>query len=48
MASGAKKAPIIGNTLSLVTPTEEVPVSITKLIAQGYIMLDKDAAKYIK
>jgi glucosamine-6-phosphate isomerase len=48
MASGAKKAPIIGNALSLVTPTEEVPVSITKLIAQGYIMLDKDAAKYIK
>jgi glucosamine-6-phosphate isomerase len=46
MASGEKKAPVIAKALSLNTPTEEIPVSISKLIPQGYIMLDKDAAKY--
>jgi glucosamine-6-phosphate isomerase len=48
MASGEKKAPIIGKALSLHTPTEKIPVSISKVIPQGYIMLDKDAAKYVK
>lgn len=43
MASGEKKAAIIAKGLNL-PPTEEIPVSISQLIAQGFIMLDKSAA----
>jgi 6-phosphogluconolactonase/glucosamine-6-phosphate isomerase/deaminase len=43
MASGEKKAEIIAKGLTQ-TPTEEIPVSISQLIPQGYIMLDEAAA----
>ena len=43
MANGEKKAAIIQQALTQ-EPTEQIPVSIVKLISQGVVMLDKEAA----
>ncbi len=43
MASGKKKAAIITKGLKTIA-TEEIPLSVVNLIAEGYIMLDQDAA----
>ncbi len=46
MASGEKKAAIIAKGLTQ-APTEEIPVSISQLIPQGYVMLDEAAASQL-
>lgn len=44
MASGERKAKIIHDALTLPQADESIPVSITQIIEQGYLMLDKEAA----
>lgn len=46
MASGEKKATIVAKGLTL-SPTEEIPMSVAQLIAQGHIMLDEAAASLL-
>jgi glucosamine-6-phosphate isomerase len=46
MASGEKKAAIMAKGLTQ-PPTEEIPLSISQLIPQGYIMLDEAAASQL-
>jgi galactosamine-6-phosphate isomerase len=47
MASGPTKAAIIQKALTSPQPTEEIPLTICQIIEQGYVMLDKEAAKFI-
>jgi glucosamine-6-phosphate isomerase len=44
MASGEKKAVIMAKGLHT-KPSTEVPLSVVQLILQGYLMMDKEAAK---
>ena len=46
MASGEKKAAIIAKGLTQ-APTDEIPMSISQLIPQGYVMLDEAAASQL-
>lgn len=47
MASGEKKAAIMAKGLQGKS-TEEFPLSVIHLIPQGFVMLDEEAAKFIK
>lgn len=46
MASGEKKAAIMAKGLTQ-APTEQIPVSLSQLIPQGYVMLDEAAASQL-
>ncbi len=46
MANGEKKATIMGKAFTQ-KPTEQIPVTIVQLIEQGFIMLDREAAKEV-
>ena len=46
MASGETKAAIIAKGLTQ-APTDEIPMSISQLIPQGYVMLDEAAASQL-
>jgi glucosamine-6-phosphate isomerase len=45
MASGEKKAAIFQKAFTEPQPTEDIPLTICQIIEQGYVMLDKEAAK---
>lgn len=47
MASGPTKAAIIQKALTSPQPTEDIPLTICQIIEQGFVMLDKEAAKLI-